>query len=46
MTLKNPPVENEPIDLLAVSGAKRKLTPVLLVIGIIVVAVVVWLIVA
>jgi len=41
-------VEAEPIDLLAVSGAKgmaKRFAPALIVVGIVVVAVVVWLLV-
>jgi carbon monoxide dehydrogenase subunit G len=47
-TLSRPPVEAEPIDLLGVSGAKgmaKRAVPVLIVVGIVIVAVVVWLIV-
>jgi carbon monoxide dehydrogenase subunit G len=46
--LRRPPVEAEPLDLLAVSGAKgvmRKAAPVLIIVGLVVVGLVVWLLV-
>jgi hypothetical protein len=47
--LRNPPTENEPIDLLAVSGAKgilRRAAPVLIIVGLALIGLVVWLVVA
>ena len=46
--LRQPPVEAEPLDLLAVSGAKgvlRKALPVLIIVGLALVGLVVWLVV-
>jgi hypothetical protein len=45
--LRQPPVEAEPLDLLAVSGAKgvlRKALPVLIIVGLALVGLVVWLV--
>jgi carbon monoxide dehydrogenase subunit G len=43
MTLSKPAVEGQPIDLLAVSGARKRLLPVAIVAAIVVIAVVVYL---
>src|SRR5690606_13807385 len=45
--LRRPPVEAEPIDLLAVTGAKgmmRKAAPVLVIVGLALVGLIVWLV--
>jgi hypothetical protein len=46
MGLRNPPVEAEPLDLLALTGAKgvlRKAAPVLIIVAIALAGILIWL---